>query len=324
MKLNNNNKVLFDSLTHSYFVGENELIGVTSLMKKHGLSPDYGGISENTLAFAAARGTAIHTMLEDYDNGEIVAQPLALTYDYDGVEQHSTLEAKNELKAYKELNLNVIRSEYLVSDNQTVATSIDKVLAVDGEDMAVDLADIKTTSKLHTDSLAWQLSICAYLFELQNPKIKVRNLYGVHVREGKAVKTLVNRIKASSVTELIECEREGKIFSSDDTLIPSLTLVVQEKYIEGLVETETEIKRQKDLLASLESNIKAFREHIYEYMLNNGYNSLHCDYGEYRITAPSTRVSIDSKRLKDEEPAIAEKYSKTSEVAGHVTFKPIN
>lgn len=51
MKLPINNKVYFDSITHSY-VRESDgkyLSGVTGLMRKHGLSTDYLGIPEHIL-----------------------------------------------------------------------------------------------------------------------------------------------------------------------------------------------------------------------------------------------------------------------------------
>ena len=94
MRLKKINTVIFDELTHSYICGDKLLIGVTTLMKKHGLSPDYGDIPAEVLAKAAARGTAIHNLLEDYDNGKAVQED----------------EAGN-LKAYKELGLKIHCSE---------------------------------------------------------------------------------------------------------------------------------------------------------------------------------------------------------------------
>ena len=148
MRLRKNKEVAFNEWLHVYTASDGHtLIGVTELMKRHGLSPDYGGISKDVLEKAAARGTAIHQLLQDYDDGKAV------------------IEDEN-LKAYKALGLKVHCSEYLVSDNDIVATFIDKVL----DDCS--LADVKSTSTVHRRPLEWQLSIGAYLFELQNPGIR--------------------------------------------------------------------------------------------------------------------------------------------------------
>jgi hypothetical protein len=55
----------YDDFTHSYELEGKYLLGVTSLMKKHGLSANYEGISNEVLEAAAERGTRVHKMLED-------------------------------------------------------------------------------------------------------------------------------------------------------------------------------------------------------------------------------------------------------------------
>ena len=73
MELTRSNRVYFDATSHSYLLdGETLLMGVTELMKKHGLGADYSGIPEATLRKAAEEGTAIHQEIEAYDNGESV------------------------------------------------------------------------------------------------------------------------------------------------------------------------------------------------------------------------------------------------------------
>ena len=110
MKLKVNKKVFFSDIVHCYLNDKGEeLIGVTSLMKKHGLGADYSGIPQDVLERAAERGSRVHRLLEDYDNGKAVEDcPI--------------------LQSYKSLGLQVAASEYLISDNRTVASSIDKVL----------------------------------------------------------------------------------------------------------------------------------------------------------------------------------------------------
>lgn len=315
MKLKLNKKVQFDELTHSYFCGDNELVGVTTLMKHQGLSPDYSGIDEHVLNHAAARGTAIHRTLELYDNGESLAIPIEVDDNEGGKIKFDTSE---ELKAYKNLGLNILASEYLVSDNKVVASSIDKVAMTEDENM-VDLIDVKTTYTLHIDALEWQLSIYAYLFELQNKGIKVRNLYGCHVRDGKAKMQLVRRIEKDIVKDLIKCEADGTRFTIKETPT-TLSLVLSEDEIPALIADERECMKLKEALKAIDDRISERRGRIYEYMLNNGIKEIRGGDGFYKLKNPTTRESFDSKRFRDEHPDLHAQYLKISEVKGNVTF----
>lgn len=317
MKLKQNKKVEFDGLTHSYWYGSKELVGVTTLMKHQGLSPDYNGISAHTLAHAAARGTAIHRTLENYDNGDVIIQPVTVDDNEGGT---LTLDTGAELAAYRDLGLKVIASEYLVSDNKVVASSIDKVLET-GEEDTVDLGDVKTTSTLHIDALEWQLSVYAYLFELQNKGLKVRNLYGIHVRDGRARVQQVRRVEVDTIKRLIRCEAKGERFNADD-FAPELSLVLPETEIATLVADERLLAELEGNLKLAQERIKARKEAIYEYMLGNGIKELKCSGGSYKFSAPTVRTNFDSKRFREDDPETFAKYSSQSEVKGRVTFKP--
>lgn len=315
MKLKENKKVVFDELTHSYFCGETELIGVTSLMKAMGLSPDYSGINPHTLAHAAARGTAVHRTLEDYDNGNTVIQPITVDDNEGGI---VTFDTSRELAAYRLLNLNVAASEYLVSDNKVVASMIDKVLATEDENV-VDLGDIKTTSTLHIDALEWQLSIYAYLFELQNKGKTVRDLYGIHVRDGQAKAVKVKRIAAEEIKKLIDCYKKGKSYTP--AAAPDLSLIVPADEIPVLVQDEAQIATLELKLKEVQARIKERKDRIYEYMLDNGIKELVCAGGKYTLKSPSTRTNFNAKQLKEDNPDLYAKYATTAEVKGSITFK---
>lgn len=300
MKLKKLRKVVFFEGTHTYFCGDKTLIGVTTLMKKHGLSPDYSGISEEVLKKAAARGTAVHHLLEDYDNGKMVVET-------------------PELKAYKELGLKVFASEYLVSDKKLVASSIDKVLETDEENV-VDLGDVKTTSTLHIKPLEWQLSIYAYLFEKQNKGIKVRNLYGIHVRDGKAKLRLINRIDDEVIAELLKCEEDGVMFI-DPTEPEKVLSVLSDEDALMLAENEEKLAMLNESVKELEAIVKVMRDKVYTYMLDENLDEMECGGGIFKLKRPYTKEAIDTKALKASFPEIAEKFTKTSEVKGSVTFK---
>lgn len=295
MRLRKNKEVAFNEWLHVYTASDGHtLIGVTELMKRHGLSPDYGGISKDVLEKAAARGTAIHQLLQDYDDGKTV------------------IEDEN-LKAYKALGLKVHCSEYLVSDNEIVATFIDKVL----DDCS--LADVKSTSTVHRRPLEWQLSIGAYLFELQNPGKKVPHLYCIHVRDGKAKLIEVNRIPDEAVERLLECERCGVVYS--DNPAPADAALALEEQAVVLAEQLDQIARLKLAIKETEQASAELQQRLYDYMTENNLDEMACELGTFVRKAPYTKKALDSARLKKEKPELYEQYLKESEVKGSITFK---
>lgn len=295
MRLRKNKEVAFNEWLHVYTASDGHtLIGVTELMKRHGLSPDYGGISKDVLEKAAARGTAIHQLLQDYDDGKAV------------------IEDEN-LKAYKALGLKVHCSEYLVSDNEIVATFIDKVL----DDCS--LADVKTTSSVHRRPLEWQLSIGAYLFELQNPGKKVPHLYCIHVRDGKAKLIEVSRIPNEAVERLLECERCGVVYS--DNPVPADAALALEEQAVVLAEQLDQIARLKLAIKETEQASAELQQRLYDYMTENNLDEMACELGTFVRKAPYTKKALDSTRLKKEKPELYEQYLKESEVKGSITFK---
>lgn len=295
MRLRKNKEVAFNEWLHVYTASDGHtLIGVTELMKRHGLSPDYGGISKDVLEKAAARGTAIHQLLQDYDDGKAV------------------IEDEN-LKAYKALGLKVHCSEYLVSDNEIVATFIDKVL----DDCS--LADVKSTSTVHRRPLEWQLSIGAYLFELQNPGKKVPHLYCIHVRDGKAKLIEVNRIPYEAVQRLLECERCGVVYS-DNPVAADAALALEEQAV-VLAEQLDQIARLKLAIKETEQASAELQQRLYDYMTENNLDEMACELGTFVRKAPYTKKALDSTRLKKEKPELYEQYLKESEIKGSITFK---
>lgn len=297
MRLKKINTVSFDEFTHSYICGDKLLIGVTTLMKKHGLSPDYGDVPAEILAKAAARGTAIHQLLEDYDNGKAVQED-------------------ENLKAYRSLGLKIERSEYLVSDSETVASFIDKVY----EDCS--LADVKTTSTVHTRSVAWQLSIYAYLFEKMNPSKKVPHIYCIHVRDGKAKEIELNRVPDEKVEALLLAEKEGRIYEDTEEL-PDASLALQDQDVLNLVGTLEVIAQYKAALKAEEEKAAVLQEKLYQYMVDNNLEEMGCASGKFVRKAEYTRTSLDSTALKKKHPDLFELYQKTTVVKGTVTFKPL-
>ena len=316
MKLTQNKKVTFDEWLHCYVMGDNVLMGITSLMKKHGLGPEYGDVDEDTLAAAAARGTAVHKTLEAYDNGEQVVFTDTL---YNGRVVLTADELKANLDAYRDLGLKAIASEFLVSDNKLVASSIDKILDC-GSENEVDLGDVKTTYTLHIGALEVQLGCYKYLLEKQcRGKIKVRKCYGIHVRKGKAVLKEITPWPAEKVEALLLAEAEGRIYSEEKVEAVS---VLNEGELTQWVNAESNLAAMKATIKSLEESTAEIREKLYQHMIDNNLTEMACPGGAIVLKRPSQRTSVDSKKLQSNYPDIYKECTKVSEVKGSISFKP--
>jgi predicted phage-related endonuclease len=71
----------------------------------------------------------------------------------------------------------------------------------------------------------------------------------------------------------------------------------------------------------LEAQDKVLRQDLQKAMDKYGVKKFENDILKITYVEPTTRTAIDSARLKKELPAIAEKYSKTSQVKGSVRIE---
>lgn len=297
MELKKNTQVYFDDLTHTYLFGGKELIGVTTLMKKMGLSPDYSGIPESVLENAANRGHAVHKAIQTFcEEGVPVIE-----YNFSEI-------VLSSLEAYKTLGIKALANEYLVSDNESIASSIDLV----GEDTeGVTLYDIKTTSEVHRESVAWQLSIYKWLFGLANPYIKVNRLCCIHIRDGVAKIVEVAEVPREEVLKMIQCFKNGEVYAQPKVELTHEMEVALEKiedYERAIQEFERRIKAIKDVQETVKGR-------ILEYM--KGQKMKKWEVSEnlsFTYIEPTTRQALDSTRLKKEHPDVYSAYLKESQV----------
>lgn len=181
-----NDYVSFYEDSHTYVTKDNEILtGVTTILGNTIFKDKYSTIPQHILDNAAIYGTMVHAKCEEHDI-------------FGGSD---CIEVENYIKIKEENNLIPIENEMLVSDNTRVATMIDVIFQ--STENSVHLADIKTTSKLDINYLSWQLSICAYLFEIQNPCLHLDKLYGVWLRKEKYKLIEVERKKNSEIEELL-------------------------------------------------------------------------------------------------------------------------
>ena len=299
--------VVFEPEHHTYHLNGKELSGVTAIIKW--LFPDtYAGIPDSVLAQAAEYGTLIHSKCELADSMGIVDEPI--------VEQYQRI--------IKDAGLQVAVSEYLVSDGASVASSIDKVFTDDS------LGDIKTTSKVHLKNVVLQLSIYAYLYELQTGR-KVNNLYLIWLPKpqyGQPIVKELQRIPADICKYIIEVYAAGgdplSALSAVSQYLPAVeperkrTKGAVPDAMSAIVEELAMVKQHLDELAEREKELK---KQLLTAMQGADEDTWGNDIIQITRKAAYQRESIDTKALKANEPSIYESYKKVTTVAESLTYK---
>ena len=281
-KLKPNSRVKFYDITHSYLLDSVfYLMGVTELMKKHGLSADYASVDEEKMEKARERGSKGHKEIELYCKGKLKGKPSAV------------------VKAFQNLNLKVLESEFLISDNEMIASQIDLIL----EDYSV--VDIKFTSQLHIRPLQWQLSIYAYLLEL-NYDIKVPKVYALHFdKQNKPSLVEIQRLPNSQIEALFEAERNGYIYEP----LPAAPTAADKAVME-LHSITTFIEGLKSQIKEAEAKKNELQEAFLKQMEETGTKSIVTDFCKITYIAESCRERVDAKLLKAELPEVFEQYKK--------------
>lgn len=290
---------MFDKESHTYTLDGVNLRGITKVIERQLFPDKYSGVPERIMQEAAQRGTSIHEMCEVVDDL--------------GIESSFTDEVDNYLRIKKENNLRYETSEYLVSDCKSYASCIDKVYRVD--DTTFHLADIKTTYKLDTEYVKWQLSIYAYLFELQNEGAKVGKLYAIWLRGDKSELVEVERVGTEKVKELLDCDLRGEripITAKSDTTLPS-QLRDAELQIAAFMELESEYAAKK----------KELTDGIMKEMVKAGVYSWRGDRVLFTRRKDGIRKTFDKDRFDKDYAGVYSKYLKETPVAGSLTIKLI-
>ena len=274
---------MFNQSNHTYLNTQTGvwLNGITSTLIKR-VDPDkYAGIPQNILENAAKRGSLVH---EDIELAETMGT------------EPSTDEGKAYLKLKERAGLSFFQSEYLVSDLEHYATNIDVIYSA-GENI-VDIADFKTTYKFDNNSVSWQLSICAYLFEMNNPHIHVRKLYGIWLRGDKAELIEVRRKPNCCIEQLIEAD------------LLDIPFNYSPEFPEYIMESEQRLYTLSKRIKELETEYDNLKAEVLEAMIKNGDKTFDVGHMVITMVAPQTRESFDSKKFKSEHQELYNEYIK--------------
>lgn len=275
-----------------------QLSGVTALLGRQLFKDKYEGISKGIMEKAAERGNLIHRQVEMFETfgGENLAPE---------VEAYKKLKAKGKYET--------VATEWLVSDREHVASSIDVVFEKDGE---IILCDIKTTSKLDMEYLSWQLSIYKYLLLLDNPKVKVNKLVACWLPKeqyGKPKMVEVEEKPAMWVKELIACDARGEQWQMPEDALEILkgqALVVPQELTEAIAQ-----------VLIMESMAKACKEKLRALMEEHGITKWENEDFVASLSPDTETTTFDSKAFKADNPEEYEKYLKTSTRKGAFKVK---
>ena len=285
--------VLFYEENHTYFLRDKELSGITNMIGRQLFPNKYDKIPKYIIKRAATKGSMIHAQCQFADET--------------GLEPES-IEANNYLKERESAGYIALANEYLVSDNEYFATKLDNVWE---KENSIALCDIKTTYSLDKEYLSWQLSIGAYLFELQNPLFKVDRLFGIWLRGTRSELIPIERKPDAEVKRLMECEINGEQYQSTE-LAPA-----NEKQLlpAELINTIIEIEEQASYISEVQND---YKEQVKVAMREFSVKTW--DAGRLRVsyTPPTKAISFDSKKFQSEHPDLYPKYLKTTTKADSI------
>lgn len=298
--------IVFNPEDHTYYLPEKNkyLSGITGLLERQLFPDTYAGIPDSLLKQAAEYGTSVHRSIEDFD----------MNWENDG-----TQEVADYIRLTSENGLVHEISEYLITDGENYASMIDKVYRVD--DMTFDIGDIKSYGVMTPDKrekARWQLSIYAYLLELQNKKAKVRRIFILHIRN-KAKKDgsfdhisdfieLV-RIPSEIVKDLLYTDSIGQQFSNPYAVPEDIKS--QEPLIRKLVQAKTDA----------ETRLNGIKARILSLMEAQDIKSWCTETMRITRKSPTIRSSFSLADFREAHSDIdIEPYMKTSQVAGSLTI----
>jgi hypothetical protein len=287
----NDSPVRYDAIAHTYTAPDGrQLRGITGLLKERLGLGSYDGVSEEVLQRAAERGTEVHRLCEEWDN---IGQYPEGNAD---AEAYIALQADNDLRH--------VCSEYLVSDGHTYASPIDKVFK---RGHVYDLADIKTTYRLDKEYVSWQLSVYAFLFELQNPLLSVGNLYAIHLRNGKAKMVAVERKPIDQVKKLLYTTEPMNV---DPYAMPSKWR-----------EREDELIKYTHLMEVYKRKVEDIKAEMLEEMTEQGVSRWETPFVQIVRREGSRTERFDAKRFKEEHADMYAEYVTESVTKASITIK---
>lgn len=283
----NHTDVVFRSEDHTYWLADKQLQGITSTLLRRAFPDKYADVDPEVLANAARRGTQLHEAIAFADRF--------------GADDGADKRVLNYLRIKEEHRLTTVENEYLVSDLEQYASSVDIVMENDrGE---VCLVDTKTTYSLDRRSVTLQLSIYRRFFERQNPELKVAHIYALWLpNRDESICQLVELSPYDDETldRLFQAEAEDKLFSLDPT---------PDEY----PDIEAELRRWTAVKAEADAHIDQARTQLLTIMEQRGLSQIKSGYYTVSYIGAKTSKKFDSARFKKEHKDLYAEYQTETE-----------
>lgn len=292
MKLNQS-RVQFDAATHTYHLDGVVLQGITGTLIKRAFPEKYKDVDPEVLAEAARKGHELHEAIQNYDR-------FGITSDDERVRNYV------ELKHGR--GMITVENEYLVSDNEHYASSIDIVMRNVLDE--VTLVDIKTTYTLDRASTALQLSIYKRWFEQQNEGVKVSSICALWLpNRNHSICELVelSPVSAEVIDALIEADLNDEPFE----------YVTVPQWYE---EFEAIYRRYAKMKADAEYGIEHIKTQLMEMMKTENLSQIKSGYYTVSYIPEKVGKRFDSTLFKSENKELYAKYMKDSVTAAQIRF----
>ena len=292
MKLNQS-RVQFDAATHTYHLDGVVLQGITGTLIKRAFPDKYKDIDPEVLAEAARKGHELHEAIQNYDRFGIASDDERV---------------KNYVELKQGSGLVTVENEYLVSDNEHYASSIDIVMRNVLDE--VTLVDTKTTYTLDRASTALQLSIYKRWFEQQNDGLKVAHICALWLpNRNHSICELVelSPVSAEVIDALIEADLNDEPFE----------YVTVPQWYE---EFEAMYRRYAKMKADAEHGIEHIKTHIMEMMQTENLSQIKSGYYTVSYIPEKVGKRFDSTLFKSENKELYSKYMKDSVTAASIRF----
>lgn len=316
-------KVKFIGDSHQYWLGDKQLYGITGMIDHYINHDKFKNLNDSArtqdaVESARANGSAVHKQIQ-----YIIDHKFKIDEDFLSL---STKEASDFVQFVENSGIKFACSEYLVSDEDYYASSIDLV------DKSNNLYDIKTNKTLEKEAVRWQLSIYKYLFELQNPGLSAGRLYAIHLNGDKAELVEVEAICKEEVLKLLEANKAGADYVSPFESFGDNSEELMEDYIDADDKLKIAEGQKKALLAQFKDQLDTIdrvikseksrkenlRGKIESQMRERHVYSARGNGWSVSRTMDSTKMVFDEARFAAEKAKVYAKYQKEVTVDGGI------
>lgn len=285
-------KLIFDKETHTYFDEEQNKLPSISEIIRSWLGDKYASIDPVVLKKSQDKGNIAHEEVEGLAVKNI--EPKNPSYEF-----------KCFKKLIKKHPVTATRSEEMVygaTEYGAYAGTYDLFDSVNGI-----LYDIKTNYSLNKEYVQIQLSL--YAMALRQNDVKVTQAYVIHLPPEKSPEK--PQILGIDLLSDEQCENIVRAYFAGESK--------PQEHLQCLNETAVmELGNAVLMLENAETVIKGYKDLILQEMETRQLKQIKLGNITISYIPPTVRESIDTARLKKEQPQIAADYKKISNVKSSV------